>query len=52
MRAAAAATLVPGRFELVGSDPETVLDGAHNPAGMRALAESLPEWLTGASSSP
>jgi len=47
VRAAAASTLVPGRFELVGRDPETVIDGAHNPAGMRALAESLPEWLDG-----
>jgi dihydrofolate synthase / folylpolyglutamate synthase len=45
--AAAASTLVPGRFELVGREPETVIDGAHNPAGMRALAESLPEWLDG-----
>ena len=47
VRAAAASTLVPGRFEVVGKDPETVLDGAHNAAGMRALAESLPEWLDG-----
>jgi dihydrofolate synthase / folylpolyglutamate synthase len=47
VRAAAASTLVPGRFELVGREPETVIDGAHNPAGMRALAESLPEWLDG-----
>jgi dihydrofolate synthase/folylpolyglutamate synthase len=47
VRAAAASTLVPGRFELVGRHPETVVDGAHNPAGMRALAESLPEWLDG-----
>jgi dihydrofolate synthase / folylpolyglutamate synthase len=47
VRAAAASTLVPGRFELVGRDPETVIDGAHNPAGMRALAESLDEWLDG-----
>jgi dihydrofolate synthase / folylpolyglutamate synthase len=45
--AAAASTLVPGRFEVVGADPETVIDGAHNPAGMSALAESLPEWLDG-----
>jgi dihydrofolate synthase/folylpolyglutamate synthase len=45
--AAAASTLVPGRFELVDRDPETVIDGAHNPAGMSALAESLPEWLAG-----
>jgi dihydrofolate synthase / folylpolyglutamate synthase len=47
VRAAAAATLVPGRFELVGESPQTVIDGAHNPAGMAALAESLPEWLDG-----
>jgi dihydrofolate synthase / folylpolyglutamate synthase len=47
VRAAAAATLVPGRFELVAESPQTVIDGAHNPAGMAALAESLPEWLDG-----
>ncbi|MDX6657403.1 MAG: dihydrofolate synthase / folylpolyglutamate synthase [Solirubrobacteraceae bacterium] len=47
VRAAAASTLVPGRFELVGESPETVIDGAHNPAGMAALVESLPEWLDG-----
>jgi dihydrofolate synthase / folylpolyglutamate synthase len=44
VRAAAASTLVPGRFELVDRDPETVIDGAHNPA---ALTESLEEWLDG-----
>ena len=47
VRAAAASTLVPGRFEKVADDPETVLDGAHNPAGIAALAESLAEWLDG-----
>jgi dihydrofolate synthase / folylpolyglutamate synthase len=47
VRTAAASTLVPGRFEVVAHDPETVIDGAHNPAGMSALAESLPEWLDG-----
>ena len=47
VHAAAAATLVPGRFEVVDGDPETVLDGAHNAAGIAALAESLPEWLDG-----
>jgi len=26
---------------------EVVIDGAHNPAGVEALAESLPEWLDG-----
>jgi dihydrofolate synthase/folylpolyglutamate synthase len=41
--------LVPGRFEVVAHDPETVIDGAHNPAGMEALAESLPDWLDGRS---
>jgi dihydrofolate synthase/folylpolyglutamate synthase len=41
VREAAASTLVPGRFELVDHQPETVLDGAHNPGGMIALAEAL-----------
>ncbi len=31
----------PGRFEIVRRDPFLVLDGAHNPAGARALARSL-----------
>jgi dihydrofolate synthase/folylpolyglutamate synthase len=39
--AAGAETTVPGRVEVVGEDPLTVYDGAHNPAGARALAESL-----------
>jgi dihydrofolate synthase / folylpolyglutamate synthase len=42
VRAAAAATRVPGRFEIVDEAPTTVFDGAHNPAGFAALAESLP----------
>jgi dihydrofolate synthase/folylpolyglutamate synthase len=42
---AAAHTAVPGRFEQV--DEQLVLDGAHNPAGMEALAESLPGFLDG-----
>jgi len=33
----------PGRFEIVRRDPLLVLDGAHNPAGARALARSLRE---------
>jgi dihydrofolate synthase/folylpolyglutamate synthase len=28
----------PGRLERVGIDPDIILDGAHNPAGARALA--------------
>ena len=39
--AAAAETVVPGRLEVVSERPLTVLDGAHNPSGARALAASL-----------
>jgi dihydrofolate synthase / folylpolyglutamate synthase len=39
--AAAAQTTIPGRVEVVDDRPLTVYDGAHNPAGARALAESL-----------
>ena len=42
VRDAAAATLVPGRFQVVSTEPLTILDGAHNPGGMRALAAELP----------
>jgi dihydrofolate synthase/folylpolyglutamate synthase len=44
VRAAAASTLVPGRFEVVaqrGGRAAVVLDGAHNPGGLTALAEAL-----------
>src|SRR5919205_999483 len=41
VREAAAATLVPGRFQIVDEAPVTVIDGAHNAAGMAALAQSL-----------
>ncbi|MFC7200289.1 dihydropteroate synthase [Halospeciosus flavus] len=34
----------PGRFEVMGTDPLTVLDGAHNPAACEALAETLAEF--------
>jgi dihydrofolate synthase/folylpolyglutamate synthase len=43
--AAAAATHVAGRLDVVARDPLTVLDGAHNPAGASALAAALPEVL-------
>jgi dihydrofolate synthase/folylpolyglutamate synthase len=45
VRAAAASTLVPGRFQQVDADPVTIVDGAHNPEGMTALAESLRETI-------
>jgi dihydrofolate synthase / folylpolyglutamate synthase len=50
VRAAAASTLVPGRFEVVDSQGGwgcIVLDGAHNPGGMAALAEALRGFLDG-----
>lgn len=45
--AAAAAVTVPGRLQIVGEDPLTLLDGAHNPDGIAALVESLPELMRG-----
>jgi dihydrofolate synthase/folylpolyglutamate synthase len=44
---AAASTLVPGRLHVIEGDPLIVLDGAHNPAAITALVESLPEVLGG-----
>ena len=41
LEAAARETTIPGRVEIVAHDPLTVYDGAHNPAGAHALAESL-----------
>jgi dihydrofolate synthase / folylpolyglutamate synthase len=41
--AAAAHVRVPGRLQPIGSDPLTLLDGAHNPDGMAALVESVAE---------
>jgi dihydrofolate synthase / folylpolyglutamate synthase len=50
LRAAAASTVVPGRFEVIAGaagEPDVVLDGAHNPGGVDALAHSLPGFLAG-----
>jgi dihydrofolate synthase/folylpolyglutamate synthase len=38
------AVIWPGRLEFVGSKPDFLLDGAHNPAGARALASYLREF--------
>src|SRR5437762_2796283 len=38
--AAGAEIRVPGRLQVVGDEPLTLLDGAHNPEGMDALVES------------
>ncbi len=36
-------TLWPGRFEIVSKEPDVILDGAHNPAGMKRIAETVIE---------
>jgi dihydrofolate synthase/folylpolyglutamate synthase len=43
--AAAGAVRVPGRLQIIDHDPLTVIDGAHNPDGIAALAESVPELV-------
>jgi dihydrofolate synthase / folylpolyglutamate synthase len=43
LREGLAAVRSPGRLEVVGHDPLVILDGAHNPAGARALAEAMRE---------
>ena len=37
----------PGRFQILRRDPIVILDGAHNPAGARALAASLTAYFPG-----
>jgi dihydrofolate synthase/folylpolyglutamate synthase len=46
---ALAAVRIPGRLEIVGRHPLTVLDGAHNPAGARAAGEAIAEAFGDAS---
>jgi dihydrofolate synthase/folylpolyglutamate synthase len=47
VRAVAESVSIPGRCEVVGRDPLMIVDGAHNPAGVAALAESIPEMFGG-----
>jgi dihydrofolate synthase/folylpolyglutamate synthase len=42
---AAAAVRVPGRMQQIDTAPPTFLDGAHNPDGIRAVVESLPDLV-------
>jgi dihydrofolate synthase/folylpolyglutamate synthase len=37
----------PGRLERVSENPEIILDGAHNPAGARALAAYIDRFYSG-----
>ncbi len=45
--AAGRETRVAGRMDVVGQDPLTIYDGAHNPSGVEALAASLDDVLEG-----
>lgn len=45
LRSALARVHVPGRLELVPGEPPIVLDGAHNPEGMDALARSVAQLV-------
>ncbi len=47
VRSAAAETRIPGRLEIMDSRPLTLHDGAHNPAGARALVAALEEVSEG-----
>ncbi|MBQ5950532.1 MAG: bifunctional folylpolyglutamate synthase/dihydrofolate synthase [Lachnospiraceae bacterium] len=38
---------LPGRFELLREHPNLFIDGAHNPAGVRAMIESLAYYFPG-----
>ncbi len=42
-----AGTVWPGRLERVAESPEIILDGAHNPAGARALAAYIRRFYSG-----
>lgn len=44
-RAGIAATQWPGRFEVVSTRPLVIVDGAHNPQGASALAESIDDLI-------
>jgi len=43
LRAALADAVSPGRLQVVSKEPLVILDGAHNPAGARALARAI-QW--------
>jgi dihydrofolate synthase/folylpolyglutamate synthase len=46
VREAFASVHVPGRFEVVGTEPTVIIDGAHNPDGARVAAATLAEDFT------
>ncbi|MEA1961109.1 MAG: folylpolyglutamate synthase/dihydrofolate synthase family protein [Bacillota bacterium] len=38
---------MPGRFEIIQTEPLAILDAAHNPQGARALADTVQEYYPG-----
>ncbi|GHU81904.1 bifunctional folylpolyglutamate synthase/dihydrofolate synthase [Clostridia bacterium] len=38
-------TVMPARLELLSTNPIILLDGAHNPDGMKALSQAIDEYL-------
>lgn len=46
LRRGLAETVWPARLELLGQTPLLIMDGAHNPAAMRELSLSLPEYFS------
>ena len=47
IQAGIAAARWPGRLERLRENPEVIVDGAHNPAGARALAAYIDEFYAG-----
>jgi dihydrofolate synthase/folylpolyglutamate synthase len=47
LRRAVGRVRMPGRLEVIGEHPLMILDGAHNPAGIEAMAASLPQIVNG-----
>ena len=46
LRQGLAEAVWPGRMHLISDSPRIILDGAHNPAAIKALARSLPRDFT------
>ena len=49
VRIGLACAVWPGRFEILGHQPEVIVDGAHNPDGARALRATLDDVYPGQS---
>ncbi len=47
IREGLAKTVWPGRFETIAMKPQVIVDGAHNPHGMKQLKESLEYYFEG-----